>query len=438
MEYTIRSINSVFREALNWQNDDNVKLRNRKISILDAIKYKFFYSEINKTKSEITSSINFDNGNKISTTSFYRKERNISIQLYENILVGIRKIFNKVCDKNSISIISVDGTFTNTDISKGKISTNLNMGYYDVTNDAPFDLQFIGDEKNTEIEQLKKYLNSHNLNGTIIVADRAYFKYELFKQLNDSGIKFVIRIKNNSNLLKEPSDINKYCKNKELIETFKKNFRIVKCEFNSHKEFTSRKKTKYDIDTNSIYNLVTNLTNANEYTDDKIKSIYNSRWSIELFFKLIKSKFKFSYTNEKEIQFKKTILVEMIIIYLCKIIKKIFLKNNKISTKIKRRKTNNYVDVSVNINESNLISGFFAKLLNRTLNGTLNNFMNSYIVVVKNELNRHFPRMCKCPFKKWYVKFYHEVYKYNKISKGCNELDKNLKLKSKNITVTIK
>ena len=63
--------------------------------------------------------------------------------------------------------------------------------------------------------------------------------------------------------------------------------------------------------------------------------------------------------------------------------------------------------------------------------------MDNYIIVVKNELNRQFPRICKCPFKKWYVKFYHEVYKYDKICKGCNELDKNLKLKTQNIKVTI-
>ena len=297
MEYTIRSINSVFREALTRENDGNIKLRFRKISNLDAIKYKFLYSDINRTKSAIVSSINFDNKNKINRTSFYRKEKNISIKLYENILTGLRKIVSKNCSYNPITIISVDGTFTNS-ISEGKLLTNLNMGYYDVVNDIPFDLQFIGNEKNTEIEQFENYLKLHNLSGVTIVADRAYFKYSLFQQLHDKNIKFVIRIKNNSHLLKDSGKNDKYNKNKQLIDSFKKDFRIVKCEFKTHK--------KFKIDTTSTYNLITNLIDTDKYPDDKIKSMYNSRWSVELFFKLIKSKFKFAYTNEKELQFLST------------------------------------------------------------------------------------------------------------------------------------
>ena len=40
------------------------------------------------------------------------------------------------------------------------------------------------------------------------------------------------------------------------------------------------------------YTLLTNLNNR-DYDDDEIKSIYKERWSVELFFKLLKYNFKF-------------------------------------------------------------------------------------------------------------------------------------------------
>ena len=49
-----------------------------------------------------------------------------------------------------------------------------------------------------------------------------------------------------------------------------------------------------------------------------------------------------------------------------------------------------------------------------------------------------FIRKSLLPFSKWYVKMYHSIYEYNKIIEAeennkVNELNKNLKVKSKNI-----
>jgi hypothetical protein len=151
MNNIIDSLNSIFKITSTWQNKgiDDVKLREGNIKLVDAVLYRFQYSRINNTKQQIVSSINFDTNKTIDRTCFDRKENNISIDLYTNILNSVRNFFNKNCNYNNILIISVDGTFNNTNINKldNTLETSLNMGFYDVSNDIPFDLQFTGPGK---------------------------------------------------------------------------------------------------------------------------------------------------------------------------------------------------------------------------------------------------------------------------------------------------
>ena len=74
--------------------------------------------------------------------------------------------------------------------------------------------------------------------------------------------------------------------------------------------------------------LLTNL-NKNSYYDEK-KEIYKKSWSVEIFFKLLKYNFKFEYLVEHNKimnydKYKKLCLVNLIIIYLAKIIEKLII-----------------------------------------------------------------------------------------------------------------
>jgi hypothetical protein len=66
--------------------------------------------------------------------------------------------------------------------------------------------------------------------------------------------------------------------------------------------------------------------------------------------------------------------------------------------------------------------------------------MKAYIIVIKNEIGRSYDRESRIPFTIWYVKKYHNTYKYRKIicsikSNTLEELNKNLKSKSKKYTL---
>jgi hypothetical protein len=437
MDIIIDKINKLFIKTSEWKNKTGVKMRNKKLSIREIVKYRFLYSQINKTKLEIVSHLNFLNGLNVNRSSYEKKSKNCSVELYENILNGVKEIYNDNFKVFGIHIISVDGTFNNTYKSDKSIDTNLNMAYFDVSSDVPIDVQFKGNEtKNTELQQFKDYIESNNLRDVIIVADRAYFKYEFFDFLDKRNIKYVIRIKSNSQLL-ESNVITKYNKNKTLIENLKKNNRIIQYEFNNEIKLTNKKNETIKVTKTNNYSLLTNLKNNNKYTDDVIKNIYNSRWNIELFFRQLKKEFKFSCLMGNENEFKKTYLINLIVIYLSKIIKQCYISFKKSQLK----------ETSFKINESNIIKGIYSDLLNDIVNGTLTHeifdkFLNNYIVVFKNKTGRHFPRMCKCPFKKWYIKSYLEIYKYNKIkikqdANKTNELDKNLKLISNNVKIIV-
>lgn len=74
MQTIFNDINNIFKSITNKiYNETNI--RNRKISIEDILLYRFKYSQINKTKQNIVSEINFNNKKVIDITTFYRKEQ---------------------------------------------------------------------------------------------------------------------------------------------------------------------------------------------------------------------------------------------------------------------------------------------------------------------------------------------------------------------------
>ena len=99
------------------------------------------------------------------------------------------------------------------------------MGYYDIINNIPIDFTFNGEKnKNNEIKELKKWIDNNKINNITIVADRAYFSYELYIFLEENNIKYIIRIKENAEI---KTNIKKTNKQKLLIENLKKINRII-------------------------------------------------------------------------------------------------------------------------------------------------------------------------------------------------------------------
>ncbi len=249
----MKNIVDVLNSAFKIIPDFKSKVRKSKISNIDAVKYRFKYADIRTTKEEIKSKINYKTNSCAYRTSYDRKENNISNDLYVNILNKLRNFYKtnfKV--NNSITILSADRTFNNTNINKfnNKLETSLNMGYYDTVNDVPIDLTFNGpNNKNSEIQQLKQYIKDNNLTNIIIVADRAYFKYNFFDYLDNKNIFYVIRVKSNSHLLTKTKDNNKQ---KDLINKIKNSTRIINYSIYNNKTLISKKGEKIKVKSNNV------------------------------------------------------------------------------------------------------------------------------------------------------------------------------------------
>ena len=311
--------------------------RKRKINFIDVLCYMFNYSFIGNTKQSVISDYNFDNGINVNRTSFYRKELKIPMNYYENLFCKIKTLLNKYTNKNNSSfnkIIAVDGTYSNTNIlNDGTLETTLNMGYYDSTNRIPVDLELKnGNYKNKEIKSFIEYLEKNNFDkkNIIFVFDRAYFSYDFINKLNEYKLNYVIRSKNNSKYLKENNNLNKIDDNNRFINYISKRIIIQKDKNNK------------DVKLEEIIecNLVTNL-DKNDYDDKKIKNIYLQRWDVEVFFKLLKSNFKFSNLREHNLttvkQYNKKYLIILINLHIIRFIEIVYGKHNPITNNNKNK-----------------------------------------------------------------------------------------------------
>ena len=189
-------------------------------------------------------------------------------------------------------------------------------------NNIIIDLTINGNNtKNYEILQLTNYIIKNKLKNVTLILDRAYSSYDFINFLFNNDINFIIRFKNN-------------CKNFNFKINNFDNLRIIKYEQKIEKEVINKNINSEKISYKSVileytneYTLITNL-NGDEYNDEKIKELYKKRWSVEIFFKLLKKNFKFEtlieYNKEQnDISYKKLYICNLIIIYLSNIVENI-------------------------------------------------------------------------------------------------------------------
>jgi hypothetical protein len=171
-----------------------------------------------------------------------------------------------------------------------------------------------------------------------------------------------------------------------------------------------------------------------------IKNIYKNRWSIEVFFKILKLNFKFTNMNYHNVnsktQYEKQYFIILIQYYIIRIIENIYLKNLNDLNKYKFNKNNKNKYVMKH-NKSLMIKGL-KKIINNIINANINKYLlyqysNNFISKINIQIDVYKERKCKNPSYKWYIKSYAEYYKYNKIidailKNKIDNLDKNLKL----------
>ena len=99
-------------KTINELSGKNLRNRSNGIKLIDAIYYRFLYSEKNTTKQQIVSKINVLNNTCFSRQSYESKENNIPIELYELLPNKIVSYYNVYTNpKHEDICIAVDGTY---------------------------------------------------------------------------------------------------------------------------------------------------------------------------------------------------------------------------------------------------------------------------------------------------------------------------------------
>ena len=434
--------NNCTYKTINKLSDKKLRNIENGITLQDALYYRFLYTKINTTKQENTSNINMLNDTNYTRQSFESKENNIPLNFYELLLYKIKNIYNKcIMDTHDTILMAVDGVNNNDNNN----NVMLNLGIFNISNNVPVDVTYFGkDNRNKEVKVFMEYItiNIKKYKNVIFIADRLYFNYELLTFLNDNNLKYIIRVKGDGSNVDNTLPLKKHTPKYDIINNLRETSRLVKCKKIFKKTvYAGKSKRSFRKAILTFKNdcvLITNLKDNNKYTDSLLLNYYRSRWDIEVYFKLIKYNFKFQYINTKDIQsYKKMYICELIISYILKLIENYYWSDKKQNDTI-IKKNGDKIECTEKINKSNVIKGIFDNFLYDILKNNINEsklkrFCELYIITVKNEKNRSFPRNSKIPFTKWYIKGYSEPTKYARIvdaliNKTVNKLDKNLKM----------
>jgi hypothetical protein len=350
--------------------------KKRKTSLIDGILFKILYTMKNSTHENITTKLNLYNNKDVSRVAYTKKINNINLHVFENLYNYLNNRINHYfynIKNNDYIIYAVDGSYIqlkeklHTECKRKKNNTSVTAlltGIYNVTYDNSVLLKF----ENNETSERHSFLNIFNeIKNTyekqIYVFDRGYLDYSLLDIINKNNEYFICRIRKNTIYIDDSKD-------DYIITTSKCNkLRIIKYTVNS-----------------SIFYLCTNLFNG--FDIDSLKNIYNKRWSIEEYFKLIKNTTNINNINEESIiNIKKSFICYNIVSKLLYLI-----KNNY---HIQISDTNKKINLT-HLTTSLYSSDFYIKFITGTFDiNTLTKFFKVTIIFIYSKKHRSFDRKCK-------------------------------------------
>ena len=123
---------------------------------------------------------------------------------------------------------------------------------------------------------------------SIVVADRAYIDFNWMREMDEAGVFFVIRGKENIKLLLEERPLDRENPANKGIQY---DWQVEPELYSSRQKYTKKLRMVqvYDADTGNYFEL---LTNNFSWTASTISELYRKRWTIESFFKDIKQHLK--------------------------------------------------------------------------------------------------------------------------------------------------
>lgn len=123
---------------------------------------------------------------------------------------------------------------------------------------------------------------------SIVVADRAYVDFNWMREMDEAGVFFVIRGKENIRLHLEERPLDKENPNNKNIQY---DWQVEPELYSSQQKYGKKLRMVqvYDEDSGNYFEL---LTNNFSWTASTISELYRKRWTIESFFKDIKQHLK--------------------------------------------------------------------------------------------------------------------------------------------------
>ena len=92
--FIFKDLNNIIKKDVELKN--NIKTREREITFIDALLYKFSYSMPETTKQQIVSSFNFDNDKLLTVSGFEYREKTIPISSYTVMYNKVYNLYKKL------------------------------------------------------------------------------------------------------------------------------------------------------------------------------------------------------------------------------------------------------------------------------------------------------------------------------------------------------
>jgi anti-sigma regulatory factor (Ser/Thr protein kinase) len=342
--------------------------------------FYFIITKIVNNSSNVEAVQNLKNKNisYVTEQAIYKKRTGIDIKFfklyYDHLLQYITDDLGRFIKSKFDKIINAtDGTRMNffKCLTKNNFTIDKNKRYctglvnaiYNITNGLPTDVLLT--ENMSEQEALKsqiKYLEP----DSILLGDAHYFSYDIINELSEKKINYIFKISKSFNIIKEFLKINEMS---TIVDFYEHKIRLIK-----------------NISGKNVKIIGTNLLDE-KYTDKIILELYDQRWFIEEFYKIMKCKLNMKQLKSLNLDnILQEIYVQNIIVLISRYIELVGTHYSKLITDNYNKKVNNS-NLIFNVSNELLYLLLYKNINKKKLKKILNlifDLINTYVIIIDN------------------------------------------------------